>query len=294
MIKRLFFIFNLMITAAASAQLLELKAADAVINGDNIAYESRRDRDCIGSWEDVNATVSWDIELNKSGTVNVSAIQAADSSAAGNLYSVSIADRSINGTVADTGSWGEFNTIKLGKLKINTPGKYQVTVKALSKQNKAVMNLKTIILEGPALDAARTFVPLHRQRGIYFAKKQYQPQELPTFAQSRKLLPDPVLDDNPDYLDMYWKCWELAFDHYKKPEPGSGFVSNYMDEAFNPNIFQWDTIFMIMFARYANHVFPAIQSLDNFYCKQHSNGFICGRFGKIRAKIIILKIAQKR
>lgn len=113
------------------------------------------------------------------------------------------------------------------------------------------------------------------KRGVYFAKKHYKPSELPVFEKSRDSLPAPVLDADKGWIDMYWKAWELAFLHFKKPESGSPFVSNYLDEAFSPNIFQWDTIFMIMFSRYGHYVFPAIESLDNFYCRQHENGYIC-------------------
>jgi glycogen debranching enzyme len=74
---------------------------------------------------------------------------------------------------------------------------------------------------------------------------------------------------------MYWKCWSLAFDHLKAPAPQSHFVSDYLDEGFSPQIFQWDTIFMMMFARYAHREFPSIHSLDNFYVRQHPDGFIC-------------------
>jgi hypothetical protein len=112
-------------------------------------------------------------------------------------------------------------------------------------------------------------------RGMYFSKKKYIEEPIPLFADSKGMLPGPVLDGNPELVDLYWACWEMAFDHIKKPTPENGFVSNYLDEAFNPNIFQWDTIFMVMFARYGHHVFPAIQSLDNFYASQHENGFIC-------------------
>jgi len=112
-------------------------------------------------------------------------------------------------------------------------------------------------------------------RGVYFAKKDHVPEPLPTYAASRPLLPAPVLEGQPDWVAMYWKCWELAFDHLRQPDPDSPFVSNYVDEAFNNNIFQWDTIFMVMFWRYAHAVFPAAQSFDNFYCRQHSDGFIC-------------------
>lgn len=112
-------------------------------------------------------------------------------------------------------------------------------------------------------------------RGLYFAKKKYTPEPIPTFAQNRDRLPEPILDGDPGWIDMYWKCWEIGFRHIKKPRPDAPLVSNFLDEAFNDSIFQWDTIFMVMFARYAHHVFPAIQSLDNFYARQHADGFMC-------------------
>jgi len=112
-------------------------------------------------------------------------------------------------------------------------------------------------------------------RGEYFSKKKYILEDLPTWNESRVRLPQPILEGNPGWVEMYWKCWELAFDHLRRPQPGSPFVSNYVDEAFNDNIFQWDTIFMVMFWRYAHHIFPAVQSFDNFYCRQHDDGFIC-------------------
>lgn len=111
------------------------------------------------------------------------------------------------------------------------------------------------------------------KRGVYFSKKVYTDAGIPGF--DKKLLPLPILDDNQEWLDLYWKAWELAFKHYKKPPHGSPFVSNYIDEAFSQSVFQWDTIFMIMFARYAHFTFPAIQSLDNFYSRQYENGYIC-------------------
>jgi len=113
------------------------------------------------------------------------------------------------------------------------------------------------------------------ERGIYFSKKEYAGKEIPLFNESKHLLPQPVLTENAEWLEMYWKCWEIAFQHFKKPPANSPFVSNILDEAFNENIFQWDMIFMIMFARYGHDIFPAVNSLDNFYCRQHASGYIC-------------------
>jgi len=117
-------------------------------------------------------------------------------------------------------------------------------------------------------------IPGDDARGEYFSKKIYEPELLPTFAGVRDKLPNPIIDGRPELSAMYWKCWNLAFKNLLKPPAGSPLVSNFFDAAFNGNIFQWDTIFMIMFARYGHRQFPAIQSLDNFYCRQHTSGFI--------------------
>lgn len=108
-----------------------------------------------------------------------------------------------------------------------------------------------------------------------FQIRRYRAIPLPTFASSRPHLPQPFLDDHPEWTRLYWKAWELAFQHLKQPVPGSGFVSNFIDPAFNANTFQWDSCFMVLFAHYAEPDFHAIGSFDNFYAKQHHDGFIC-------------------
>ncbi len=111
--------------------------------------------------------------------------------------------------------------------------------------------------------------------GDYFAIKKYAPQPLPRFAEMRDQLPAPILDEKPSYIAMYWKAWELAFKNFHEPQAGSGFVSQFIDAAFNENIFQWDTCFMTMFCNVAHPLAPGIASLDNFYAKQHADGEIC-------------------
>lgn len=123
-----------------------------------------------------------------------------------------------------------------------------------------------------------TASPADQPMGMYFHKKTYVEQPLPSFNAAKPLLPEPVLPSKPEWVAMYWKCWQLAFSHLRQPPQGSPLVSNWLDEAFSPNIFQWDTCFMMMFARYGHYQFPAIQSLDNFYCLQRPSGFICREY----------------
>jgi glycogen debranching enzyme len=52
-------------------------------------------------------------------------------------------------------------------------------------------------------------------------------------------------------------------------------VSQFLDPAFNANIFLWDGAFITMFLNVAHPLVPGISSLDNFYIKQYSTGEIC-------------------
>jgi mannosylglycerate hydrolase MGH1-like protein len=88
-------------------------------------------------------------------------------------------------------------------------------------------------------------------------------------------VPEPILAEHPQWVDLYHAAWRIAWGKIGYPTPRNGFVSPYMDEAFNPHTFQWDTCFMVLFGRYASGVFPGIHSLDNFYAKQHADGFVC-------------------
>lgn len=106
-------------------------------------------------------------------------------------------------------------------------------------------------------------------------KKEYVRTPLPVFQDCKDKLPIPVIEDNDKWLDMYWAAWSRIFENLRQPYEGSPFVANYIDEGFNDNIFQWDTNFMLLFGKYGHHVFPFIESHDNFYISQHDDGYIC-------------------
>jgi hypothetical protein len=97
----------------------------------------------------------------------------------------------------------------------------------------------------------------------------------PDFKTAKTILPSPFWKGNDAAIEMYWKAWELGFSHIKDPAEGSGFISSYIDTAYNGNIFMWDSNFITLFARYGTRAFPFQKTLDNFYAKQHIDGFIC-------------------
>lgn len=114
----------------------------------------------------------------------------------------------------------------------------------------------------------------------YFKSVKYTPTPLPVFEDTKAKLPSPIFDEKPLYVRMYWKTWQIAFCNFHKPAPQSGFVSQFIDAAYNEDIFLYDTCFMTMFCDYAHPLVPGIGSLDNFYAKQHGDGEICRQINR--------------
>jgi hypothetical protein len=103
---------------------------------------------------------------------------------------------------------------------------------------------------GASAQTNRAALPEECQ-GKYFAHARYVPHPLPQFAELRSRLPASIYDELPEWVNMYWKAWELAFQNFHEPAAGSGYVSQFIDAALNQNIFLLDTCFMTMFCNYA-------------------------------------------
>lgn len=107
-----------------------------------------------------------------------------------------------------------------------------------------------------------------------FLKTPLRTKPLPVFAKVKGLMPRPFWDGHASAIDCYWKCWELAFRNIKPATPKNRFIRNYIDTAFNGNVFMWDSVFILMFGRYGRRAFNFQHTLDNFYAHQHVDGFI--------------------
>ena len=98
----------------------------------------------------------------------------------------------------------------------------------------------------------------------------------PLFNNAKNNLPQPIWSARQDVINCYWKTWEIAFSNLKPvTKSNNGFVSPFIEPAFNGNIFMWDCSLMTMFGKYGIRAFNFQQTLNNFYAKQHPDGFIC-------------------
>ena len=77
-------------------------------------------------------------------------------------------------------------------------------------------------------------------------------------------LPRPILEGHDDWIDLYYKAWELAFENVEYlDKPGWLDIMTCM-----PGVgitWQWDSCIMTFITNYSNCTLNAFNTLDNLY-----------------------------
>lgn len=108
-----------------------------------------------------------------------------------------------------------------------------------------------------------------------FIGKAPEGGSLPGYEDSYALLPRPIWEGHDNVIACHDFAWKTAFRNLRKAKGEAGFVSDFIDTAFNGYLFMWDSSFIVMFGKYGERAFNFQKTLDNFYSHQHKDGFIC-------------------
>ena len=98
---------------------------------------------------------------------------------------------------------------------------------------------------------------------------------LPTYESAVSALPRPFWEGHESTVACHDKAWQIGFGNLRNANAEAGFVSDFIDTAFNGYLFMWDSSFIVMFGKYGSRAFDFQSTLDNFYSHQHRDGFIC-------------------
>lgn len=121
-------------------------AGQATIIGGTAQVENKDGVDNIGYWSDASDIATWSVDILTSGTYTVSAVMAAEDSAAGGQFDVEIGGRSLTATVESTGSWASFAPRVLGTLDLTQTGKQTLSVKPKAGAKWHGVNIRSLTL----------------------------------------------------------------------------------------------------------------------------------------------------
>ncbi len=144
------------------------------------------------------------------------------------------------------------------------------------------LNVSDLNYEPKCFDGPFPFPPRYPVAENPFRQRVYQPRQIPVYVQED--FPELIADDHAQWVAMSHTAWQIVTKNLRRAEPSSGFVADFIDAAFNANTFMWDSCFMMMFGRLARRTFDFMGTLDNFYAKQHDDGFICREINSYSGK----------
>ena len=124
-----------------------LHARDATIHGSTVRYEPEPHKNTIGYWTKAEDWVSWEFEANDPGTFSVEILQGCGTGSGGSDVEFAVDDQRWRVTVEETGGFQNFVTRTIGRLKVERPGRYTLTVKPRRKPGLAVMDLRAVTLQ---------------------------------------------------------------------------------------------------------------------------------------------------
>ncbi len=124
-----------------------LKAVDADIHGANIRYEEGEGKDYLTGWKEGSDTISWLFRFPAPGTYVVEITYSCEKGLAGSTFDAVLEDRTLRGTVKETGGPKTFRTGRLGTFTVPEAVPATLTIAPVKLAKNAFMNLRSITLK---------------------------------------------------------------------------------------------------------------------------------------------------
>lgn len=130
----------------AADGLLTLPAAEAELVGTGIKLEGKEEKN-IGYWMKSDDYAMWNAEIAKPGNFDVVMNYSCSPASSGSEYSVSAGAESVTSKVAPTANWDDYQSAKIGTLRLEKAGPVNVAIKAINTSGHGVLNLRSIVLK---------------------------------------------------------------------------------------------------------------------------------------------------
>lgn len=126
---------------------IELKAEQALLNGEGINLETKASGQNIGFWDNPKETVHWLVNVPDAGAYTLAGTLAATE--AGATLKVEIADQALTVQVPATGGWDQPKDLPMGSVTFPRPGVYHLALSPVPSNWRAVNLWKLALVRTP-------------------------------------------------------------------------------------------------------------------------------------------------
>ncbi len=111
----------------------------------------------INYWNDEHDFLQWKVQIKRTGNFHILLNHACSPNSAGGQYEFTVGGKSIDGKIDSTGSWYDYQAVKIGTIQIEKPGLVTFVLRSAPKTGRPyALNLRSITLTpvpsaGPAM-----------------------------------------------------------------------------------------------------------------------------------------------
>ncbi len=124
---------------------VQLPAKSATTWSENMRYEPKPEKNCLGFWTDPQDFAEWEFKMNQPGKYQVIVHQG--SSGGGSEVAVQFGEQQLKFSVQNTGDFHKHTPVPVGEITVNKPGVYRLAIKPQGKNGGAIMDVGKVELK---------------------------------------------------------------------------------------------------------------------------------------------------
>lgn len=124
-----------------------LEASSATTWSENMRFEPKSEKNCLGFWTSEDDFAEWDFEVTKPGRYKVTVVHGCGTGNEGSEVAVKLGEQELKFSVKDTGGFQKWSEEQVGEVEIKKPGKMRLVIDPVSKAKSAVLDVNKVVLK---------------------------------------------------------------------------------------------------------------------------------------------------
>ncbi len=124
---------------------IELKASLATTFSENMRYEPKPEKNCLGFWTEIDDWAEWKFSVHNGGKFQVDVYYGCGNGNEGSVMGIWFNELEMPFEVEDTGGFQSWKKVTLGEVEAGE-GRHLLTAKPKTKAHKAVADIHKIVL----------------------------------------------------------------------------------------------------------------------------------------------------
>lgn len=123
-----------------------LMAKDATTWSENMRYEPKPEKNCLGFWTEADDFAEWEFSATKPGKYKVSVSYGCGGGNHGSEVELKQGTQSLKWTTQDTGGFQNWQDVSLGEIEITAAGTQRLVIDPVNKVKSAVLDVQKVVL----------------------------------------------------------------------------------------------------------------------------------------------------